>query len=104
MKRMLIGVVALTLATPALAQDAQAALDAAAKAMGTTDLRSVEYMGNGSSYNFGQSVNALQPWPRFILRSYNAEIDYTRSAWRQEMDRTQLDGSAPFGGFRTSRW
>ena len=100
MKHILIGAFALALAVPVFAQDASVALNASAKAMGVSDLRSIEFSGSGSSYNFGQAVSASQPWPRFVLRSYKADIDYAKPAWRQEMDRTQPDGSAPFGGFR----
>jgi glyoxylase-like metal-dependent hydrolase (beta-lactamase superfamily II) len=82
-------------------QDASGTLDAAAKAMGIDRLTSIEYTGSGSSYNLGQAVTPGQPWPRFVLRSYTADIDYTTPAWRQEMDRTNPDGSTPFGGNRS---
>jgi glyoxylase-like metal-dependent hydrolase (beta-lactamase superfamily II) len=81
-------------------QDATATLQAVSTAIGAGALTSVEFEGKGSSYNFGQAVNVSDAWPRFILRSYKAEVDYATPAWRQEMDRTQLDGTAPFGGFR----
>jgi glyoxylase-like metal-dependent hydrolase (beta-lactamase superfamily II) len=96
-KKLLIG--ALVFSSALLAQDATATLDAAAKAMGIGSLTSIEYKGSGSAYNFGQAINAKLPWPTFILKTYVADIDYSIPAMRQEMYRTQPDGSAPFGGF-----
>jgi glyoxylase-like metal-dependent hydrolase (beta-lactamase superfamily II) len=81
------------------AQDAAATLDAAAKAMGVGNLTSVEYKGTGSSYNFGQAINVAAPWRHLILKNYVADIDYSVPAMREEMFRTLLDGSPPFGGF-----
>jgi len=86
-------------ATFAAAQDVSATLDAAAKAMGIGDLTSIEYKGAGSAYNFGQAVNASLPWPKFVLKNYVADVNYSTPSMRQEMYRTQLDGTPPFGGF-----
>ena len=100
---MILAIVALAAmggwATFTLAEDSSATLNAAAKAMGTSDLKSIEFKGSGSAYNFGQAVNASLPWPRFVLKTYVADIDYATPAMRQEMYRTQLDGTPPFGGF-----
>jgi len=101
MKKWFAGVFVVLLTSTVFGQDATATLDAAAKAMGVAGLNSIEYSGSGSSYNFGQAINAAQPWPRFVLRSFKADINYATPAWRQEMDRTQPDGTAPFGGFRS---
>jgi glyoxylase-like metal-dependent hydrolase (beta-lactamase superfamily II) len=98
MKKLLIGVLAFS-CQAVFAQDATATLDAAAKAMGIGSLTSIEYKGSGSAYNFGQAVNVNLPWPTFVLKTYVADVDYTTPAMRQEMYRTQPDGSPPFGGF-----
>jgi glyoxylase-like metal-dependent hydrolase (beta-lactamase superfamily II) len=60
---------------------------------------SIEYDGSGSSYNFGQAINVAAPWRHLILKNYVADIDYGVPAMREEMFRTLLDGSPPFGGF-----
>src|SRR5882672_8246658 len=83
----------------ALAQDAAATLDASVRAMGVENLMSIEYDGSGSSYNFGQAINVAAPWRHLILKNYVADIDYGVPAMREEMFRTLLDGSPPFGGF-----
>jgi len=96
----LVAAFALALGAAIFAQDARTTLDAAAKAMGADALQSVQYAGSGSTYFFGQAVNASSAWPRMILKSYTADVDYQAPAMRQELFRTQPDGSVPFGGNR----
>jgi len=84
---------------PAWGQDVTATLGSASQAMGITNVTSLHYQGSGSSYNFGQAINVAAPWRHLILKRYVADIDYTLPAMREEMDRTLLDGTAPFGGF-----
>ena len=89
------------LANGALAwgQEVTATLESASQAMGITNVTSLHYRGSGSSYNFGQAINVAAPWRHLILKNYAADIDFTLPAMREEMDRTLLDGTAPFGGF-----
>jgi glyoxylase-like metal-dependent hydrolase (beta-lactamase superfamily II) len=94
-----VGILAI-LATNLPAQDASAVLDAAAKAMGATALQSIQYSGSGSTYFFGQAVDAKSGWPRMILKTYTADVHYATPAMRQELYRTEPDGSVPFGGNR----
>ncbi len=96
----LVAAFALALGAAIFAQDMRTTLDAAAKAMGADALQSVQYAGSGSTYFFGQAVNASSAWPRMILKSYTADVDYQAPAMRQELFRTQPDGSVPFGGNR----
>ena len=97
MKKALVG--AVLLSSGAFAQDAARTLDAAAKAMGITNLTSIEYTGSGSAYNFGQAMRANLPWPQqFIFKNYVADVDYSTPALREEMYRLLPDGSVP-GGF-----
>jgi glyoxylase-like metal-dependent hydrolase (beta-lactamase superfamily II) len=98
MQKAIVGLFVLLLAPVAIGQDATATLDDVAKAMGITNLTSIEYSGSGSSYNFGQAVNVHLPWPHFVLKTYVADLDYTTPAMRQEMFRVQDDGTPPFGG------
>jgi glyoxylase-like metal-dependent hydrolase (beta-lactamase superfamily II) len=81
-------------------QDVRATLDAAAKAMGADSLQSVQYFGTGSTYFFGQAINPSTGWPRMILKTYVADVHYATPAMRQQLYRTQPDGSVPFGGNR----
>jgi glyoxylase-like metal-dependent hydrolase (beta-lactamase superfamily II) len=101
MRKILLGI-AVALVSPILlvGQSASSALEQAARALGTTNLTSIQFSGSGSSYNLGQAVVAGREWPRFVLRSYTADIHFATPAWRQEMDRTTPEGGAPFGGTR----
>ena len=71
------------------AQDATTVLSKAAKAMGTAQLKTMEYSGSGFQFVFGQSVASNEPWPRFNAKSYTCVIDYDAPAAREEMVRTQ---------------
>lgn len=81
-------------------QDATPVLDAAAKAMGAASLQSIQYSGSGNTYFFGQAVDPKAGWPRMILKNYVADVNYQTPAMRQELYRTEPDGSVPFGGNR----
>lgn len=79
------------------AQDARAVVDAAATAMGTADLRAVEYSGSGNAYALGQAPGPGKPWPRFTMTKYAAAINYTVPAMRDEIVRVD-DENPPRGG------
>jgi glyoxylase-like metal-dependent hydrolase (beta-lactamase superfamily II) len=102
MKRVFIAMFVLS-ATGALigqgGQSASTTLDAAAAALGAPNLTSVYYSGRGSTFNFGQAVNATAPWPRQVLKTFEADIHLTTPAMRMQAYRTNPDGTAPFGGF-----
>ena len=98
MKKLLIGVLAFS-CQAGFAQDATKILDAATKAMGIGNLTSIEYKGSGSEFNFGQAVNLTSPYPTFILKTYVVDIYYATPARREEMYRTEPDGSIPRSGF-----
>jgi glyoxylase-like metal-dependent hydrolase (beta-lactamase superfamily II) len=76
----------------AIGQNASAVLDAAAKAMGTDTLKSIEYTGNGSRYFLGQSPTPGGPYPRWIVKRYVVDINYDTRSLREEIDRTNEDG------------
>lgn len=80
------------------AQDGTATLDAAARALGATNLTSIQYSGSGTNNAFGQSYAPDGPWPAFKVTSYTAAINYTTPAMRVELDRTNPDGQVRGGG------
>ena len=82
---------------PGQAQDATAALDAAAKAMGTATLQSLRYTGTGSNNSLGQAYTTGGAWPRFTVKKYTALVNYTAPAMRQEIVRID-DQNPPRGG------
>jgi hypothetical protein len=57
------------------AQDAAATLDTAARALGATNLTSIQYSGSGTNNAFGQSYAPGGPWPAFKVTSYAAAIN-----------------------------
>jgi glyoxylase-like metal-dependent hydrolase (beta-lactamase superfamily II) len=81
---------------PGVAQDAKATLDAVAKAMG--DLKTVQIVGNGTVYSFGQSSTPGKPWPRFTAKSFTRSIDYETPAMQDEIVRVQADAAERGGG------
>jgi hypothetical protein len=78
-------------------QDAKATLEGVAKAMGGTDLKSIQYSGSGSTFAVGQNVNPTAPWPRFNAKSFTCSINYDTASMRDEIVRTQAE-QPPRGG------
>ena len=79
------------------AQDAGPVIAAAAKAMGTSSLQSVQYSGSGSVFMLGQNVRPEAPWPRFRVVKYSAGVRYDAPAFRDEIVRID-DETPPRGG------
>jgi len=101
MKRLLwipLGCLALMSGTLAAQDGKKTSLDAIATAMGSANLKTIQYSGSGSNFAIGQSPNATAPWPRFNVTSYTASIDYDAPAMRQEMVRTQGENPPRGGG------
>jgi glyoxylase-like metal-dependent hydrolase (beta-lactamase superfamily II) len=73
-------------------------LDGVAKAMGATELKSIQYSGSGSTFAPGQSPNPNAPWPRFNAKSYSRSINYDTASMRDEIVRTQAEDPPRGGG------
>ncbi len=71
---------------------------AAADAMGATSLNSIQFTGSGTNYAFGQAYSPDGPWPRFVVKSYTAAVDYQTPAMRLEMQRAQGENPPRGGG------
>jgi len=76
--------------------DAKSVIAAVEKAMGGTDLKSIEYSGIGSNANLGQGVNPTAAWPRFDVTSYSRTINYANSSSKEEL--TRIQGNNPVRG------
>ena len=102
MKKTLALIVALTalVSISGSAQDSRATLDAAAKALGATGLRTLEYSGSGYDYVFGQAFHGTTPWPRFNVPAYTMTIDFVANAARDDKRRVQFENPALGGGFQ----
>ena len=81
-------------------QDAKAAIDAAAAALGAATLKTVQFSGWGYDYVFGQAYNGDSRWPRFNLPGYTMTIDFAAPAMRDDRRRTQLEDPPLGGGFQ----
>lgn len=81
------------------AESAQQTLTQAAQALGAADAKSIEYLGAGFDYAFGQAASTRMGWPKFNLIRYvrNASLDPWGS--RLEYTRTQFE-NPPRGGGR----
>ncbi len=94
----LVGLLALMVGDGS-AQDARAVLQAAATAMGATNLKSIQYSGTGWTAFVGQSFSlATGDWPRFEVPSYTRTIDYDARSLREEFTRRQGNFPPQGGG------
>src|SRR2546422_508150 len=71
------------------AQDARGVLQAAVKAMGAANLKTVQYSGTGWNAAVGQSFSPQEDWPRFEVTNYTRTIDYDARSSREQLTRRQ---------------
>jgi glyoxylase-like metal-dependent hydrolase (beta-lactamase superfamily II) len=88
--------------TLAAAQGSRGELERIARAMGATNLKSIEITGSGVDYAVGQSVVPGAPWPRFNVTDFTRAVDYQASALRDEYVRARAE-DPPRGGGVPSR-
>ena len=82
----------------ARAQDATSVIAAAAKAMGTPGVQSIQYSGTGSIFMMGQNFTPESPWPRFRVTKYSAGVRYDTPGFREELVRIDDEKPARGGG------
>jgi glyoxylase-like metal-dependent hydrolase (beta-lactamase superfamily II) len=100
---LLIGLLLATIGMPGIAQepDARTVLQAALKAMGGENLRSIQYSGNeGYVAAVGQNYNPAQDWPAPRITTYTRTIDYEARSSREEygLTTTNAGTGGPIGG------
>jgi len=86
-KCIVAAVLVLSLSWTAAAQDAKIVISNASKAMGTDNLKTIQYSGPGSDFAFGQAFNPSLPWPVFKNTTYTRTVDFEAPALR--IDRVQ---------------
>jgi len=64
------------------AQDSRAALEAVAKALGATGLKSIEIQGGGTVFQGVQSYTAGTALPQFNVRSFTRVVHYDTASLR----------------------
>src|SRR5262249_14612440 len=79
------------------AQDARGVLEGAVKAMGTANVKTIQYSGMGWNAAVGQSFSPEEDWPRFEATRYSRTIDYDAKSSREELMRRQ-GNNPPRGG------
>jgi len=104
MSRIILVVLASALTTAAhLMAQQSSTLDAAAKALGTASLQSLQFTATGQAFVLGQPPTASEPWPLRPIKSYRVSLDYGTNAMRLEQVLTMptpqpRGGGAPFVG------
>jgi hypothetical protein len=81
----------------AQAVDARKALEAAAKAMGTTNLKSIQFTADGFLSKVGEQYDLTTDWPHFEVSEYTRTIDFDAKYMR--LDYNQKQGSYPTNGY-----
>src|SRR6266853_1569392 len=83
---------------PASAQtvDARKALEASVKAMGATNLKTIQYSASGWFSQIGQTYGLAEDWPHYEVADYTRVIDY-EAKWSRE-DYTRKQGKYPLLG------
>src|SRR5881396_2458837 len=82
---------------PARAQDAREILQAAVRAMGAANVKTIQYSGTGWNAAVGQSFSPQDDWPHFEVTRYSRTIDYDAKSSREEFTRRQ-GNNPPRGG------
>src|SRR4029453_14209137 len=92
MRRSVVVSVGLVLAvlSGACASEEPGTLQAASKALGASELKSIEYAGTGKWFQFGQAPSPTLPWPAFNVTSFTASVNYDTPPSRVRMERIQV--------------
>ena len=87
-----VALIGLSAATAfAQSTDARAALQAAARAMGTNDVKTIQVTAAGWSSDIGQTYGLAEDWPHFEVANYVRTIDFDAKTSREEYDRRPGD-------------
>jgi glyoxylase-like metal-dependent hydrolase (beta-lactamase superfamily II) len=88
----------LCLPLPASAQDARAALQNAARALGADGVKSLVFTASGVSFAPGQSPTPGAPWPRFNIPTFIRAVNYETASLRDEQVRSRAERPPRGGG------
>jgi hypothetical protein len=84
-------------AVSAQAVDAREALNAAARAMGTNGLDSIQFTADGYLAKVGEQYNLTDGWPQYEVTDYTRVIDFDAGYMRLDYDQRQ--GRYPTNGY-----
>ena len=86
--------------------DVRSILEASLKAMGGTNLKTIQYSGNGWSSRIGQTYGLAEDWPHYEVADYTRAIDYGAKWSREDYTRRQgkysLLGRTPMSAERVT--
>ena len=77
-------------------KDVRSVLEASLKAMGGTNLKTIQYSASGWSSRIGQTYGLAEDWPHYEVTDYRRAIDYDAN-WSRE-DYTRRQGRYPLLG------
>ena len=77
--------------------DARKALEAAAKAMGTNNLKSIQFTADGFLSKVGEQYDLTTDWPHFEVSDYTQTIDFDAKYMREDYNPKQ--GNYPTNGY-----
>ena len=83
--------------TSAQTVDARKAVEAAAKAMGTTNLKSIQFTADGYVARVGEQYNLTDGWPQIAVADYTRTIDFDAKYMR--LDYNQSQGNYASNGY-----
>jgi hypothetical protein len=83
--------------TSAQTVDARKAVEAAAKAMGTTNLKSIQFTADGYVARVGEQYNLTDGWPQVAVADYTRTIDFDAKYMR--LDYNQSQGNYASNGY-----
>lgn len=75
--------------TSAQTVDARKAVEAAAKAMGTTNLKSIQFTADGYVARVGEQYNLTDGWPQVAVADYTRTIDFDSKYMRLDYNQSQ---------------
>jgi glyoxylase-like metal-dependent hydrolase (beta-lactamase superfamily II) len=79
------------------AQDGRAGVEAVARALGASGVKTIEYTASGVNFAVGQSPAPGQPWPRFTVKSLTRRVNYETGSSREDWVRARAE-EPPRGG------
>src|SRR6201997_3864619 len=69
--------------------DARKALEASVKAMGASNLKTIQYSASGWFSQIGQTYGLAEDWPHYEVTDYTRVIDYDAKWSREDYTRRQ---------------
>jgi glyoxylase-like metal-dependent hydrolase (beta-lactamase superfamily II) len=73
-------------------------LQRVADLIGVSEIKTIQFSGNGTMFALGQSATPIAPWPRYYVKTFSRTIDYNTSSMRDDYVRLQGENPPRGGG------